>query len=197
MAFARGVQGFSMSHLSGSKTKALNIYYVDNNQVTIDLMKMCFNQEANWEYIADDKYSIFFLNSTFQVHVKKADIFKSTAYALAASQDDEIDSKRFIASYLYNMRDEEYMSVMRGLKAKNLPTIVRAPQKSNFIKVIHFLSPSWKTKPKKDDFKEHRKSMKTLLDCASQKCSSIVVPLSGGRKYILSIGIFRQIKIHL
>lgn len=184
MAFARGVQRFSKS---SPESKALNIYYVDNNKETTNLMKMCFNQEFNWEYIADYKCSIFYFNSTFQVHVKKADIFKSSAYALAASQDNEIKSERFIANELCKIEDEKYKSAIKSLKAKHLPAIIPAPYKCDYVKVIHFLSPNWRAKPKKDLFKENRKSVKTLLDCASQECSSVVIPLSGGRKYILSL----------
>lgn len=186
MAFARGVQHFSKS---SPISRALNIYYVDNNKGTTNLMKMCFNQEVNWEYIADYKCSTFYFHSTFQVHVEKADIFKYSAFALAASQDNEIKSERFIASELCKMEDEEYKSAIKSLKAKNLPAIVPAPYKCDYVKVIHFLSPNWTTKPKKDLLKENRKSIKSLLDCASQECSSVVIPLPGGRKYILSLRI--------
>lgn len=178
MGFARGVNRY----IKDDPKSDLNIYYVVNNPFTTSLLKRCFRKDVNWEYKAGDDHSIFLFCCKFQVHVKKADVFKSTANAIAASQDPDMKNERFIAHNLYQMNDNTYQSELKGRKLSRYPIITNAPRQCGYEKVIHFVSPNWRNmKNKRDEhLKKHSESIQTLLNEAKWKCSSVVIPLSGG-----------------
>lgn len=184
MGFARGVQQYLNDHPKSD----LNLYYVDNNPITTHLLKRCFMQDVNWEYTADDEHSIFFLHCKFQVHVKKGDVFNSTADAIAVSQDPDMKNERFVAKHLYKMNDATYKSELKGRKIFTKPIITTAPRQCSYEKVIHFDSPNWRNvySRRNEQLKKHFESIRTVLNFASREIASVVIPLSGGRKYTIS-----------
>lgn len=184
MGFARGVQQYLNDHPKSD----LNIYYVDNNPITTNILKRCFKQDVNWEYTADNEHSIFFLYCKFQVHVKKGDVFNSKAHAIAASQDPDMKNERFVAKHLFKMNDTTYKAELKGRGLITKPIITNAPRQCSYMKVIHFDSPNWRNvnSRRSEQLKKHFESIRTLLNFASREIASVVIPLSGGRKYTIS-----------
>lgn len=158
---------------------------VDKKPEKIQTLKKFFREGINWTFVSNETFSVFYFGSTFQVHVKKADIFGAEADALAVPQDPEMKNERFIAKQLSKLEDKFYQSAIKSLKSCKPPTATVAPSQLCFSKVIHYVSPNWNNKKKSREalLRDHYLSMKTLLDAASSLCASVVIPLSGGRKY--------------
>lgn len=163
----------------------MNIYMVDKKPEKIQALKRFFTEGINWSFVSNETFSVFYFGSTFQLHVKKADIFGAEADALAVPQDPGMKNERFIAKQLSKLEDKSYQSAIKSLKSFKLPTVTVAPFQLCFSKVIHYVSPNWNNRNKKREalLKDHYLSMKTLLDAASSHCASVVIPLSGGREY--------------
>lgn len=163
----------------------MNIYMVDEKPEKIQTLKSFFKGGINWTFLSNETFSVFYFGSTFQVHVKKADIFGAEADALAVPQDPGMKNERFIAKKLSKLEDKLYQSAIKSLKSCKPPTVTVAPSQLYFSKVIHYVSPNWNNKYKSREalLKDHYLSMKTLLDAASSQCASVVIPLSGGREY--------------
>lgn len=158
---------------------------VDKKPEIIQTLKRFFMEGISWSFVSNETFSVFYFGSTFQVHVKKADIFGAEADALAVPQDPGMKNERFIAKRLSKLEDKSYQSAIKSLKLCKPPTVTMAPSQLCFTKVIHYVSPNWNNRNKSREalLQDHYLSMKTLLDAASCHCASVVIPLSGGREY--------------
>lgn len=146
-AVERALRNYSKSR---NELHEMNIYIVDKTREKIQLLKKFFMDGINWEFVSNDTFSVFYFGSSFQVHVKKADIFGAKADALAVPQDPEMKNERFIAKQLLKLEDSNYKSGLKSLKSCKHPTITVAPSQLCFSKVIHYVSPNWTNKKKRE-----------------------------------------------